>query len=106
MSIVDNIKELKNNGVYIFLDGNDLIINSDQAIDALDLTWLRENKHDLIDYFKSLINAYKPIPVCSKESLDFPLSSAQKRLWVLSKFENTSNIYSIYETYHINGVLN
>ena len=106
MSIADKIKELKNKGVYISLDGNDLIINSDQAIDAVDLTWLRENKRGLIDYFKSLITVYKPIPVYSKESLDFSLSSAQKRLWVLSKFENTSNIYSIYETYHINGFLN
>ena len=106
MSIIAKIIELKNKGVYISLDGNDLIVNSDQTIDVGDLNWLRENKQDLINYFKSLIIAHKPIPVYTDEYLDFPLSSAQKRLWVLSKFENTSNIYSIYEAYHINGSLN
>jgi hypothetical protein len=106
MNVLDKIKELKSKGVYITLDGNDLIINSNHAIDVVDLSWLRENKHNLINYFKGLITVYKPILICSEESLEFTLSSAQKRLWVLSKFENTSNIYSIYETYSINGSLN
>ena len=106
MSILDKIKELKSKGVYISLDGNELIINSDQAIYEGDLTWLRENKQNLINYFKSLISVYKKIPVYTDEFFDFPLSSAQKRLWVLSKFENTANIYSIYETYYIKGILN
>ena len=51
MSILDKIKELKSKGVYISLDGNELIINSDQAIYEGDLTWSRENKQNLINYF-------------------------------------------------------
>jgi hypothetical protein len=66
---------------------------------------LRQNKQSIIKYFKDLLLNYKPIEQL-QNGIDFSLSAAQKRLWVLSKFENTANAYSIYETYCIEGEVN
>ena len=102
MILVDKIKELYNRGVFISLDEDDLIINSDSTIEQHDMDWLRKNKQELIQYFKSSVLEYASIPTTLFE-IDYALSSAQKRLWVLSKFEDTDNKYSIFETYYIHG---
>ena len=55
MILVDKIKELYNRGVFISLDEDDLIINSDSTIEQHDMDWLRKNKQELIQYFKSSV---------------------------------------------------
>jgi amino acid adenylation domain-containing protein len=105
MTIQEKIKELYTRGIAVSLDGEELVINSNYAIQEEDIFWLRENKQSIIQYFKDLLLGYEPIEQV-QTGIEFSLSAAQKRLWVLSKFENTANVYSIYENYRIEGSLN
>jgi len=53
----------------------------------------------------NLDTAYDSIPLISTQS-DYALSSSQKRLWVMSKFEGASEAYHIPQVFRMSGILN
>lgn len=59
---------------------------------------------DLISFIKGGGDQYNDIPKGDARSY-YPLSSAQKRLWVLSKFAGGSSAYNICKKYQFCGVL-
>ena len=100
--IHDLYKKLKNLNISIRETDGRLDIRAAKGVlsDEL-LTEIRDHKQDLIDLINSHKNrktAYDPIPMAGIQP-DYPLSSAQRRLWLSSQIAegniayNTSGIY-------------
>jgi amino acid adenylation domain-containing protein len=106
MSIKSLLTALKNKGIDISLHGNDLEINYEgEALSDHILKELKENKKDIIDFLKQLrTEEHRLIPAKEKESA-YPLSSSQRRLWVLSQFEGGSIAYNLLGAFVFEGNL-
>jgi amino acid adenylation domain-containing protein len=85
-------------GIHIAIDdsGNNIKINGNiKALSDLEKETLKKHKDDIISFLKKAGNGtYTPITPL-KEQAYYPLSSAQKRLWVLSQFEQGNAAYNI-----------
>lgn len=94
--MLDLIKELESKHMYLTLAGDDLELSCDHEIDHDMLIKIRENKPQLIELLKKYQkrNAYKGI-IPIEEAVNYPLSDAQKRLWMLCQFEDGSVAYNI-----------
>ncbi|HTI10110.1 MAG TPA: amino acid adenylation domain-containing protein [Puia sp.] len=65
-------------------------------------TIFEDQEHLIARSQKSALVRIPPIPV----QKDYPLSSAQRRLWVLSQFEDANVAYNIPMAYELEGPLN
>ncbi|WP_025742939.1 non-ribosomal peptide synthetase [Aquimarina pacifica] len=92
------IEKLRKEDIFISLDQDNLKINfNGNQLSAEIVEELKANKNDLITYLKKL-NAkskYKDIPLVHREDNKYTLSSSQKRLWILSQFEDASRSYNM-----------
>ncbi|MEP6804664.1 MAG: condensation domain-containing protein, partial [Flavobacterium sp.] len=98
----DLVKELENKNIKISLKQNNLEINFDGEIDNEILIKLKANKEKLIDFLAKHSNADKGITsVMSMQN--YPVSHAQKRLWIQSQIEENSKAYHICNQVELNG---
>jgi tyrocidine synthetase-3 len=106
MSVVNLIKGFKEKGIDISLSGNDLKIDFDGDVltDHL-LMELKSNKADIIGFLKKMHTAKETdIPAAAPAS-SYPLSSSQRRLWILSQFEESSIAYNMPSVFVFEGEL-
>src|SRR5690606_944717 len=95
--MIDLIKKLRENDIQISLEKNDLVISfNGEEFDPKLLLELKTNKLRLVEYLKKYINKkeYKDIVRLPVQD-SYPISSSQRRLWVLSQFEDGSKAYHI-----------
>ncbi|MFH6990654.1 amino acid adenylation domain-containing protein, partial [Flavobacterium collinsii] len=102
------LTELKNNAIDVVLTDGELEVFYDgEDLDPVSLKQIKENKDELIQFLKGFeldIEAYDPIPpVPSQEN--YPLSSSQYRLWIVSQLEGGNSAYNLVGDYEIEGLL-
>lgn len=97
MNINQLLVELNDHDISISLDGGDLLINfeGDEIAEPL-VDKIKSNKSQLVAYLKKYASqqdfaAIRPVPL--QES--YPLSVAQKRMWILSQYAEVSKAYVI-----------
>jgi hypothetical protein len=99
------IQKLKKEKVYISLEDGKLKLSFDGEISDILLLEIKSNKELLINYLNSFNSPFNSIKTIEK-AFNHPLSSAQKRLWVLSKFDEIRNVYNVFHCLKIKGSLN
>ncbi|WP_343914922.1 amino acid adenylation domain-containing protein, partial [Aquimarina litoralis] len=99
------LSELKEENIKLVLNDNNIEIVSYQNKISSDLIQeIKSNKNIIIDYLKqnNKDNLLQSIPSV-EESENYPLSSAQRRLWILSQFKDTSVVYNMPSHIQLNG---
>jgi amino acid adenylation domain-containing protein len=103
--IEELIALLRKNNIQIFLqDGNlRLVYDDGQLTDDL-LLQLRQQKSELIAFLESVGNReeHVSIPLLASAAY-YPLSSSQKRLWILSQFVEASVAYNMPFSMELDG---
>jgi len=106
--LINNIiLELKEANARIFVDGENLRIDSLEGSikDELKLL-IKENKSGLINYVKQIRRSEDMgIPVLQGKGPGYVLSSAQRRLWILSQVEEANAAYNMPGIYVFEGTL-
>ena len=99
--------ELNDHGISISLDREDLLISyeGDTIPESL-VTKIRENKTELIQYLKKYASEddfeeIQPVPMQE----NYPISFAQKRLWVSSQYAGASLAYMMPKVIDLPGDL-
>ena len=95
--IEELIALLRKKNIQVFLEEGNLrlVYDDNQLTDDL-LLELKANKSELIDFLKSLEDQDDVLAIPKIEEAEFyPLSSAQKRLWILSQFSEASVAYNM-----------
>ena len=101
------ISELRNNGVRLQLKDQNLeLVSHKKKLDKSLIDKVRENKIELIKYLEVLVNDSKPtsIPLTDKGS-DYALSSAQRRLWIVSQHKVANVAYNVPMAFVFDGTL-
>ena len=108
MEVKKILKTLRENNIDISLDGNNIQVHSESPeIPTHLLNELKTNKQSIIDYLRNNISSeinYESIPNVDIQP-SYSLSSAQKRLWVMSQFEEGNVAYNIPGIYVFEGAL-
>ncbi|MFA0960204.1 amino acid adenylation domain-containing protein [Roseivirga sp. BDSF3-8] len=99
------IEELKRNKIDVSLDGDNLKLHFDgDNIDPALLEKLKENKENLIAFFKKFSPQANKINIQPVEKADsYPLSNAQRRLWLASQSEESSVAYNVPNAVELKG---
>ncbi|MEM6686829.1 MAG: condensation domain-containing protein [Bacteroidota bacterium] len=99
-SLLDTLYQL---GVRLEIQNNDLKIKAPQGVlTPFHIQEIKKYKEDLIALLSAETTAN--IPKAPSQTL-YPLTSAQKRIWMLSQFEKASSAYQIVVAYQIEGLL-
>ena len=107
MEIRNLIKRFKENKIDLSLSGNELEIHfdGDELPDEL-LSELRVNKQGIVKFLKEVQGVEEEaIPLVPVSEEGYVLSSAQRRLWVLAQFEESSVAYNNADFYDMEGDL-
>jgi amino acid adenylation domain-containing protein len=106
VEILDFVINLKNKGLYLQeFDGNIKITGNLSALNEADKQKIKEVKSVLLNLLRSYKkeeNSYQNI-IKTPQQPSYPLSSSQKRLWILSQFTELSVAYNISTTYVLKG---
>ncbi|WP_025742940.1 non-ribosomal peptide synthetase [Aquimarina pacifica] len=92
------IKDLRVKGILLNYSNGNLEIQQVDNIDITesDIAVIRANKEDIIRYLKSLMSRTKLESISKVKKADtYPVSSSQRRLWILSQLEDTSSSYNM-----------
>ncbi len=102
--MIDLINELESKNIYISLKGDKLELSYDDEIDNEVVEKIKENKEGLVKFLHkySGVKKYEEIKSVEEQSY-YPLSDAQKRLWMLSQFEKDSLVWNMPVIIHFNG---
>jgi amino acid adenylation domain-containing protein len=105
----DLLKKINKSNIFIKIENKELkVFSKNKAINKDLLNEIRENKKSLIAFLTSndqssfKYDFYTQIPKSTKKT-SHPLSSAQKRLWVLSALGKGNLAYNISRVYFLNG---
>ena len=104
----DLLKKLKENNISISLENNNLKVRfNGTSLSADLLEELKANKKRLIEYLSGLgkQGLYMKIEPVAKAN-DYPLSSSQFRLWLLSRLTDSNVAYNMPGMYVFEGDLN
>ncbi|MCE3228486.1 MAG: amino acid adenylation domain protein, partial [Bacteroidetes bacterium] len=104
------ITELRHKNIFIKLDeNNELEVNAPKGkLTNEILIELKSKKAGLIEYLKKNVqsSAKKNLSIPrAPEAKNYPLSSSQKRLWILSQFHESGEAYHLSGVYHLKGNL-
>lgn len=107
MNPLEIITKLKENKVVPRIEGNSLKLSGEtrNLSDEL-LSLIKTNKDILLSFLKKNQEAtkFKKIKVVEKQDF-YPVSNAQRRIWMLSQFEGGSDAYNILTKLYIKGKL-
>lgn len=105
MEIRNLIKRLKENKIDVSLVGNDLEINFDgDDLPVALIDELKLNKKGIVDFLRQVQGEkVMPIPALPPSTNGYKISSAQRRLWVLSQFEDSSAAYNNADFFVFDG---
>lgn len=105
MEIRNLIKRLKENKIDVSLVGNDLEINFDgDDLPVALIDELKLNKKGIVDFLRQVQGEkVTPIPALPPSTNGYKISSAQRRLWVLSQFEESSAAYNNADFFVFDG---
>src|SRR5450755_3787692 len=101
------LDKLKSKNIAIHLENNDLKVKfSGLKLPEDVLLELKENKTAIVQYLvdRQIETAIEDINPVEKREY-YPLSSSQRRLWILSKFEKGNIAYNMTEALTFNGSL-
>ncbi len=88
------LSSLKDLNIKLSLkDDNIEILSYDKKIPSHLVQEIKSNKSDIIDYL-SKVEKTTEIPLADKAD-SYPLSPSQKKLWILSQFKDTANVYNL-----------
>jgi tyrocidine synthetase III len=101
------LSNLRKNNIRLKLVEGELSVKYPKGkVDRRLLDEIRLHKTNLINYL-TVINEYDYLDIPAiQPHTDYPLSSAQKRLWILSQFEEGSVAYNMPGVYVFEGELN
>lgn len=108
MTIRQLLEKLKDNGVDIDLNGDNLDIYYDGELDKVFLNEIINNKQEIISFLKERsvdgenLHGIPKAPLLSS----YLLSSSQKRIWVLSQIEEANKAYNDPGFFWFEGDLN
>jgi len=107
IDIIKLIEEAKKNGIQISLVDEELELSIyKEDFDPLILEKIKENKIAILRILKSYSINNSLTGISQYPRMDsYPLSHAQKRLWIVSQFDGGNNAYNISGAYTINGTL-
>ncbi|MET3038562.1 amino acid adenylation domain-containing protein, partial [Chryseobacterium sp. NRRL B-14859] len=91
--------------IYIKLIDNKLSVKSNKGkIRKEIIDKISFHREEIISYLKSEDTSYRTLlPAPSMDS--YPLSSSQRRLWILSRFEGADGAYNIPEVFRVSGAV-
>jgi amino acid adenylation domain-containing protein len=107
ISVTEIIQALKRNNVTPVLRQGQLVLSGDTATLSVDfLQTIRTNKPALISFLQAVNNRSpsRRIEPVSKATY-YPLTNAQKRIWVLSQFDGGNAAYKIVTTLMLEGTI-
>ena len=107
MIVKQFLQELKDRDIDISINDNNIDIHYDGDLDPTVLETIVNNKQELISFLKSVdagTGAFNHIPRSAPQK-NYPLSSPQKRLWVLSQFDEANLAYNVSGCYTLKGDL-
>jgi amino acid adenylation domain-containing protein len=103
---VNLVKEIREKGIGLILSDENIEVTYEEGIeiDKSTLTLIKDNKEEIVTYLKSFSSedSYEEIPVI-KKSESYPISDAQRRLWILEQFEEGSATYNMPFQVTLNG---
>ena len=103
------LEKLRENNIIIFLDKNELKVkfNGKSLPDEL-LKEIKENKASIITYLSNLndLSPNRDIVPVNREDGQYPLSSSQYRLWLISQMQEGNIAYNMPEVVVFKGELN
>uniref|UniRef100_UPI00260522C2 condensation domain-containing protein n=1 Tax=uncultured Aquimarina sp. TaxID=575652 RepID=UPI00260522C2 len=103
--MIELIEKLERKNIGISLNGDDLELDfDDQEIDQEILAEIKTNKQELITFFKKYLDVniddrIQPLDI----NKNYEISHSQKRLWILSQFEDSSVAYNMPNSIVLNG---
>lgn len=100
--MVDLIKELEAKNIKVSLRDNNLEINFDGEMDKDLLIKLKANKEALVNFLSKHANVGKRITSIGYLE-NYPISHAQKRLWIQSQIEENSKSYHVCNQMQLEG---
>jgi len=103
--IAELIAELLEKGIYLSNNGGKLSVEyNGEAIDDELLSKIKSNKEQLLTYLSAdeVKNEYQKIERVEKSDA-YPMSSAQRRIWILCQFEEVSKVYNMPNTIYLDG---
>src|SRR5882757_6010359 len=104
MDVKSLFRRLRGNNIYVSLRGANLQVDSNEGpIPPVLLEELKLNKEEIIGYLKNNDNGVREKEVASIPALgpqeNYIMSSFQRRLWILSRFEDSNLAYNMIEHY-------
>ncbi|MGV3610689.1 MAG: amino acid adenylation domain-containing protein [Fluviicola sp.] len=105
MKVIEIISALRKINVKLELDESNLkLIGNTTDISQKLLGVIKERKEELIEFLRSSQEKLE-LQVITKaaEKTYYPLSNAQRRLWLLSQFEGGNQAYNITTELYLNG---
>ena len=99
------IYNLYKKGIRFSLNGDKLKVLSNQELTQSDISVIKKNKESIVQFIQTRAVDLDVIPSV-ENSTSYELSSSQRRLWILSKFEDASNAYLIPQIVRLEGELN
>lgn len=102
--MIQLLEELEKNNVSITLNDNELEVSFDGTIDPSLIERLKEHKDRIVSFLKKYPSQQKG-DVIERASAEesYPLSNAQKRLWILCRDEAHSITYNLVNSILLNG---
>ncbi|WP_298511906.1 amino acid adenylation domain-containing protein [uncultured Kordia sp.] len=103
--MIDFLKELKKQHISIAVEGDELLVSfQTDEIDPTTVQNIRENKQELITFLKKYtVGKDKNAIPKTQAQESYPISDAQRRLWVLCQFEEGLRAYNMPMQIHLEG---
>ena len=104
-NIFEFISELSQLDIHITIEGEKLMVSSDNEIEDSIVSEIRHHRAELISYLSSVHSddtGFQSITRVS-DGLSYKLSSSQRRLWVLSQFPEGNIAYNTPGVYLFEG---